>query len=337
MIKNNLFYIRNLKNIVFLGFSKNFEKFIKFNRDNKLNSLVITSRDQSKFISKNLDYFIFNKIDNKFKKFIKKNFKIDETLFISISARYIFKKKDIVTFFKKNLINYHNTRLPFDRGAGGLSWRIMSQDRIDNQAFHLVNEKVDAGPVVTNLKSLFPSNCNIPQDYQNYSVIKFFDMYSKFIKSLILKKRFKLLDQPDYIGNYFPRLNTKIDALIDWSLNSNEIINFINAFDDPFVGASTYINNKRINGKVFIKKAQLHGGEFLNHSFKCGIVTRHDREWIVVAANNGFSLVIEKILDNKGKNIIDKIKVGDRFFTPANKISKSKSIRSKFGSKGFKK
>ena len=31
------------------------------------------------------------------------------------------------------------------------------------------------------------------------------------------------------------------------------------------------------------------------------------------------------------------LKVGDRFFTPANKISKSKSIRSKFGSKGFKK
>lgn len=336
MIKDNLFYINKLKNIVFLGFSKNFEKFAKFNKENNLSSLIITSHDQSKLITKNLDYFIFNKIDKKFKNFLRKKLKIEETLFISISARYIFKKKDIDTFFKNNLINYHNTRLPFDRGAGGLSWRIMNQDRIDNQAFHLVNEKVDEGPIIINLKSLFPPNCNIPKDYQDYSVNKFFDMYSKFIESLKNKKKFKLLNQPDYIGNYFPRLNTKTDALIDWGLNSNEIINFINAFDDPFEGASTYINNKRIKGQVFIKKAQLHGGEFLNHSFKCGIVTRHDNGWIVVAANNGFSLVIEKILNNKGKNIIDKIKVGDRFFTPANKISKSKSIRSKFGSKGLK-
>ena len=34
---------------------------------------------------------------------------------------------------------------------------------------------------------------------------------------------------------------------------SYDLINFINAFDDPFKGASTYLNNGNF-GKLFIKK-----------------------------------------------------------------------------------
>ena len=39
-----------------------------------------------------MKYKIFDKLNEDFKKFVKKNFKIKNTLFISFSARYIFKK-----------------------------------------------------------------------------------------------------------------------------------------------------------------------------------------------------------------------------------------------------
>ena len=36
------------------------------------------------------------------------------------------------------------------------------------------------------------------------------------------------------------------------------------------------------------------------------------------------SLIIEEVIDNKGTNIVDKIKVGDRFITPHNRLDVAK-------------
>jgi hypothetical protein len=58
-----------------------------------------------------------------------------------------------------------------------------------------------------------------------------------------------------------------------------------------------------------------------------GLVSRHDKKWIVVATRSKHMLLIEKVLDKKGTNIIEKIKAGDRFFTPISEIDKSKKKR----------
>ena len=46
-------------------------------------TLVITSSHQSKTIPKEIDVNIFDNLNNNFKNLIKKNFKIENTLFIS--------------------------------------------------------------------------------------------------------------------------------------------------------------------------------------------------------------------------------------------------------------
>ena len=58
--------------------------------------------------------------------------KAENTLFVSLGARFIFKKDLIKNFFKHNLVNFHSSRLPLDRAGGGFSWRIMREDRIEN-------------------------------------------------------------------------------------------------------------------------------------------------------------------------------------------------------------
>ena len=68
MIKNNNFFIENLKTVVFFGQSDTFSKLIEINKSLKLNTLIITSSDQSKMIDKKINYKIFDKLDNKFKK-----------------------------------------------------------------------------------------------------------------------------------------------------------------------------------------------------------------------------------------------------------------------------
>ena len=90
------------------------------------------------------------------------------------------------------------------------------------------------------------------------------------------------------------------------------------------------------NQQVFIKKVHLHSGETNNYPFMTGLISRHDKKWIVVSTSGKYSLLIEEVLDSNCKNIIDRIKPGDRFFTPRDLLDKSFSKKVVFNSKGKK-
>jgi methionyl-tRNA formyltransferase len=336
MIKENKFYLDSLSSVVFLGQSDVFPKLIKINNILKLKTLVITSSHQSKLIDKKINYKVFDAVDEKFKDFVNKNSKKENTIFISLGARYIFKKETIKNFFLNNLVNFHGTRLPLDAGAGGYSWKIMREDRIDNQLVHLIDESIDGGSIIDNHLSLFPKSCQIPRDFEDYRLKKFVDFYSRFLKKIKRGMSFDLKPQLNYLGRYNPRLNTEIDGFINWDMDSYDLYNFINAFDEPYKGASTFLNNGDF-GKLYLKKVHLHGGDSSNHPFMSGIVSRHDKSWIVVSLKSKHMLLIEEVLDKNGNNIIKNIKVGDRFYTPYQEIEKSKSTKTIFNSKGLKK
>ena len=336
MIKNNNFYIENLNSVVFLGQSDVFYKLIEVNKLLKLNTFLITSSHQSKLIDKKIDYKIFDKLDNKFKDFINTNIKVKNTIFISLGARYIFKKHTILNFFSNNLVNFHAARLPLDAGGGEYSWQIMREDRINNQLVHLVDEGIDSGPIIDSQLSLFPKQCQVPIDFKVYDLKKFIEFYTRFLTQIKNRKSFVLKPQPKYLGRYNPRLNTENDGLINWDMNSYDLLNFINAFDEPYKGASTFLNNGNL-GKLYLKKVHLHGGDSSNHPYMTGIISRHDKNWIVVSTKSKHMLLIEEVLDKKGKNVIKDIKEGDRFYTPYKELEKSKFIKKIYNSKGIKK
>ena len=88
-------------------------------------------------------------------------------------------------FLRYNLVNFHGTRLPYDAGGGAYSWQIMREDRIDNQLVHLINEEIDAGPIIYNKLSLYPRYCKIPKDFKKYKDGKFLEFYKEFIEKLL--------------------------------------------------------------------------------------------------------------------------------------------------------
>lgn len=333
MIENNNFFLKDFSNIVIFG-SPN-PDIISINQKLNLSTTVITSSDQSKVMSNKINYKIFNTIDQKCIKFLKKNFNFKKTLFIGISPRNIF-KKNTIELFDNNFINIHNTRLPFDSGGGGFSWTIMRQDRIHNFCIHIMTVEIDGGPIIYNETSLYPKTCLLPLDFNNYNQHAFLKIYEQFIRRLLKGAKFVLQPQPIHLARYNPRLDTETSGFIDWDLESYDLINFIDAFDDPYRGASTYLNNGKF-GKLYIKKVQLHGGDTPNHPSMTGIVSRHDKNWIVVCTRSKHMLLIEQINNSKGDNIIDLIKVGDRFYTPINKIEKARSKRILYNSNGLKK
>lgn len=335
MIKENKFFLDKIDKVVIFGQSDTFPELIKINKKLGIETIIITSQHQSKLMDKKkTNYLIFNKIDEKFKKFIKKKTNIQNTLFIGLGPRYIF-KKETIKFFEKNFINIHNARLPFDKGGGGYSWSIMREDKIDNQCIHIMDEDIDGGAIIYNKLSIFPKSCVTPQDYYQYNFNQSIRFYSDFINKLKNKHKFQLTTQIKYLSRYNPRLFTELDGLINWNFKSYDLINFINAFDEPYKGASTYLNNGNF-GKLYLKKVHLHGGDTPNHPYMAGIVSRHDKDWIVVCTSSKHMLLIEEVLDQSGNNIIEKIKVGDRFFSPQSELDLAKKKRVYFNSRGKK-
>ena len=133
MLDKNNFFIKDLEAIIFIGFSSQFNELFLINKKLKIETSIITSTDQSKYVKEK--FKIFDKFDSRFKNYINKKFDIKKTLFISLGSRIIF-KKEIIDFLNGNLINFHSTRLPFDAGGGGYSWTILREDRINNQLVH---------------------------------------------------------------------------------------------------------------------------------------------------------------------------------------------------------
>jgi len=188
-------------------------------------------------------------------------------------------------------------------------------------------------PILFNKSRVIPHKYKLPFEIEEFRIDNFLFFYEEFIKRIKSKEKFVKKFQPNYLGRYNPRLNSSISGWVDWNLDSYDLINFINAFDEPYGGAITMVNDQ----KVYIKRAQLHGGESPNHPFMKGIISRHDTNWLIVSTKDQNSLIVEIVNNNKGKNIISDLKVGDRFYSPIKNLENAKNKRIKYNSKGLKK
>ena len=65
-----------------------------------------------------------------------------------------------------------------------------------------------------------------------------------------------------------------------------------------------------------------------------GLIVRNDKNWVVVSYDEKNYLLIEKVINYQGKIITDKLKVGDRFYTPQKYLDKQFKNRTKFKSFG---
>ena len=229
-------------------------------------------------------------------------------------------------------MNLHGSRLPLDRGGGGFSWRIMRGDKIGISLIHQIRPGIDTGDIVDYESYVFPENCRIPLDYYQIGIDKYYSFMNGFFDKVKKNEEFICTGQDEDLSTYWPRLNTDAHGYINWSNYVEDIERFICAFDDPYKGAITYINDDKVRvKKVFSTKAD---GIF--HPFQCGIIYRIMDGLVMVAANSG-TLGINEIFNEKGENIISILKVGDRLYTPREKIEKALQYRAIYTPDGLKK
>jgi len=264
-------------------------------------------------------------IDNKVLDFIS-----DNTLGLSFGAAWIF-KKNFIDRFHGNLLNLHGSKLPQDRGGGGFSWRILRGDTSGISLIHKIDTGVDTGDIVFSEEYTFPDNCRVPIDYQEYSIKKYKDLLDVFFKRVKNLKEFSVSIQQECFSSYWPRLFTDMHGYIDWSWKLVDIERFICAFDEPYVGASTFINDK----KVRIKECCSWTDDGIFHPFQKGIIYRKNESSIFVAKEHG-SLIINRVIDQQGNDIKKLLQVGDRFYTPKNILEEALQFRAIYTPTGLK-
>lgn len=265
----------------------------------------------------NNDNFVINKIS-------------DTTLGISIGSAWIF-RESFINRFNGKLVNVHGTRLPQNRGGGGFSWQILRGNRLGFSVIHQIETGIDTGPLLKYKEFFYPPSCRIPRDYKNLYVNNAYAVLNDFLEDIKNEREFKTIGQQEYFSIYWPRLSTEVHGFIDWNWSLRDIELFICAFDDPYRGASTFINNKR----VFLKNcfSDFNDGGF--HPFQKGIVYRKTNDALYITAEDG-SLIVRDIKDEQGKDALGEINLGDRFYTPAKYLEKAKLYRATYTSKGLK-
>jgi len=254
-----------------------------------------------------------------------------ETLGFSFGAAWIFKQY-LIDLFNGRLINVHGSRLPKDRGGGGFSWRIMRGDRRGVCLLHLVDEGVDTGHVVSAEHFLFPASCRLPSEYQAYSRKRYLPFLLDFLDRVVAGADFRVTPQDESAATYFPRLSTKDQAYIDWRWSAKEIEHFICAFDDPYPGACTYWNGR----KVHVKNAWALQEDLNLHPFMAGIIYRIYGGWVYVAARDG-GLMMGSLTDNQDRDLKGLLHPGDRLITPRNKLELALEKRIHYDAYGLRK
>lgn len=328
---------KKIKKVVFIGSDEFLFDLKNSLKNHNIEILLITNKDQNNVNSKGLKKIITNSIKNKsIKNFLNKNkVKKNNSIFISFSSRFLFSKKIVKELFFDKLFNIHCSRLPNDKGGGGYSWRIMRNDRIGNLCIHKISdEKIDAGPIYKFQKYVIDRKFTIPYDIQRETNIKLIKFAQAFIVDFFNKKKFSTYNSTNYSGSYFPRLKTSISSWIDWNEDPVEIINFINAFDDPYSGAQSLINSKKIS-RVRIKKAQLSAAEFNSNKLMRGLIYRHDENWINISLDSKFSLIVEDVRDFKNKKVLHLLNQGDHLISSPKLLNSRNLKRIRFGPKGL--
>lgn len=240
-----------------------------------------------------------------------------DTFALSIGSAWIFRKDFVDQYLAGCLFNLHGTRLPQNRGGGGFSWQILTANRFGFCTLHLVDNGVDTGDIVSCEEFIYPSACRVPADYMRV----YRERNLQFISGLLVRVSersvtFDLISQPEYLSTYWPRLNTPDQAWIDWSWPAHQLERFICAFDDPYSGAQTTWRGTTVRVKKVFASDQ--DGAF--HPFQAGLVYRNNGRWLCVASNGG-SVVIESLADESNKNILAEMRVGDRFYTPIERLA----------------
>ena len=233
------------------------------------------------------------------------NFK--NSLILSAGSRWIFSEK-IILKCRKFFYNVHQPPLP-SMGGSVISYKIMYEIRSFQVCLHKVTTGIDSGKIIYRKNIFIPSILKTPLEVNNFLQSENRQMLKEFIIKFDRKLKLNEEVQNNFFSSYNIRLLSDVNGWIDWNYKVDDLDRFIRSFGEPYNGAMTFINDKKVSIKFVEKSKQ----DAARHPDEVGRVIRKFEDYIVVAVKEG-SLYIKELFWKK-QNIVRKIKSGDKFFT----------------------
>jgi len=239
---------------------------------------------------------------------------------------------EIIDRFHGQLLDFMGIPLPRYRGGAHYTWMILRNDKQGACNLQVINDKTiqgifDSGEIVKTSTYTFPENARLPIDYFNAAVEHEVNFIREFLQEVSQQKEFYLKTINESQSLYLPRLNTLQQGWIDWSWTGEEIERFICAFDEPYIGASTYLGSKRVH----LKGALLDKSEPPFHPFQSGLITRITaHEGVAIATRSGH-LLVKHIIGHHKENILSSLRVGEKLYTPVDTLENSFKYRAQYG------
>lgn len=293
---------RDLKAYVF-AVKRHLEEIVDFNKNISFEELLK---------NENIPYFPTKDINSSTEL---QDLITDKTIGLGMGEAYIF-NENIIQLFKGLLFDFMVIKLPQYRGGAHFTWQILKSDNLGSWNIQIINEdmipgRFDSGEILMSSEYKIPGEASIPKDYFNAADEKGFELFKIFLDKIKEGHTFTLKKINEEESTFYPRLYTPKHSYINWSWTADELERFIRAFDDPYNGASTFLEGKKIILKKCLKTEK--DGKF--HPFMAGLIYRIRNRIVYVAARD-WAVIIKEIFSEDGTDILNSLKVGQRFFTP---------------------
>lgn len=250
------------------------------------------------------------------------------TLALCFGPAWVF-SPEVARFFESGMINFNGIPIPQYLGGAHYTWQILNGSRMGGCFLQEIGDVVDKGDILRAERFDLPENVKTPQDYfaaNHQASLRFirralldFHANVTFDRISFARLNSKRL--------YFPRLLTKYNAFVDWRWTGREIVTFCNAFDAPYIGAASFIKGKEVR----FRGVSLEEHELISfHPYVSGLAVRKLNGRIWIASTNGL-IRVEGILDTEGLCIMNEIREGDRFATPAEALFSALTFRPRIG------
>lgn len=252
------------------------------------------------------------------------------TIYSSVKANiccvfgwYSILRRKFIDQFSGCIFNMHFGDLPLYRGAGGFSWQVLNAHQTLGAQIHQLLPKVDAGPVICSAIRQIEKLEPYPVDFIELSTYVADDVVSELALLLVKYAELEALEQNEEEAEYFPKLTTSENGVIDFSWASKELSRFIRAFSHPYPGASFIYK-----GQIYrVLRVGILKSGILRHPFCAGLIVNRSSAGLHVALRDGI-VVLDDFRDDKGSDIdIETFRIGDRLINSISDLEHSRVFR----------
>lgn len=219
---------------------------------------------------------------------------------IAISWRWL------IPINKSKLIVLHDSLLPKYRGFAPLVSSLINKEPQIGVTAIFASSEYDTGDIIKQLSVTvtYPTTIHKAIDLIT-------PLYAGLVSEILLTiKDGKNLSstKQNHSEATYSLWRDEEDYLINWSDNSEDILNFINSVSEPYLGASTYLNKSK---KIRITSAELCNDVNIENR-EAGKVIFVEQGFPVIVCGKGL-IKITTAIDESGKSILPLNKFRSRF------------------------